>query len=78
MMSDHSANPIFFNKKRKIRRPEHSLALEHSSKRPVHNIWTTLANALRRSLIDVPKLLEARILRQPSASVPMQADDLST
>ena len=40
------------------------------SPRSVHNFWTALANALPRSLLDVPKLLEARILRQPLASIP--------
>ena len=34
------------------------------------SFWTTLANALQRSLLDVPKLLEARILLQLSESIP--------
>ena len=44
------------------------------STRSIHKFQTRIANALRRSLLDFPKLLEARILRQPSASIPEEPE----
>ena len=42
--------------------------------RSVHSFLTTFANASRRSLLAVPKLFDASILRQPSASIPERSE----
>ena len=52
-----------------IKRQDRKAYIVWVSTRSVHNFRTTFANTLRRSLADVSKLLEARILRQPSASI---------
>ena len=44
------------------------------STRSVHNFWIIFANGSRKSLSDVPKLLEAGILCQSSASIPYRPE----
>ena len=39
------------------------------STRSVHNFWNTFVNAQQISLLNVPKLLEVRIIHQPSVFV---------
>ena len=53
-----------------IKRQERKASIVWVWTRSVDNFWTTFSNVLRRSILDVPKLLEARILRQPLASMP--------
>ena len=54
----------------RIKRQDRKASIVWVWTRSVDNFWTTFANVLRRSILDVPKLLEARILRQPSTFIP--------
>ena len=55
MMSDHGVNPIFFNKKKKkIRRPEHSLT--PIPPRPITSHFSLIPHPLKENAICVSPL----------------------
>ena len=57
MMSGHGGNPIFFNKKIKIGRPEHSLTLHPSTSDNISLLPYTPAPPLKVDIIYVSPLM---------------------